>query len=829
MKQMQHSANSSMGRMKKLAYAASGLLVLGAATVVACGPDFPMQLLDDRVGALRNTPANSFAWEAAHLVTPADKLQADEGSGYEQAVGQPDDPRSLRMIEKGRLDAAQWTALQAMRAAADGESAYAAGAALPPAIRLYTAAAQDFRANALAAARQRFEAVLALPPQQASERAVWAAYMLGRLHAIEGRREQAIASFTKARALAVAGAADPMGLAVASYGEQARLMLVGEAGSCNWSDFNEGRDCAQSIAPADFKQAIHLYAEQAARGSASAQSSLEALAAWNLGNAERSAALIDDAVAQRLLVAYALARLGDVGEGPQTGGYDYDPTAPTSGSSGYADAARSDTLKPSPILVNLIDALKRRGLEKIDGADRVAALAYRTGRYELAASLAGRQDTALAWWVRAKLALRRGDNEAAVQAYTRAVQAFPRNDASLEPGNANLLMGEQGVLTLSRGQYVEALAQFHRAASETARQSGNGYFGMYGYYNDLAYVAERVLTVDELKTYVDAHAPASPMPAPEAVAKAVQQQQGRQSRRWAAVGLSAITVEDNLRQLLARRLVREGRVEDALAYFPDERDERFVQSSYDAEGRETPDAWRLRAKARDYGRALERGQHAWRANSRAQGWYEAALIARRQGMEIMGYEQGPDFAVYGGSYPGGAGRGTGMYADESRPVPDNPQARAQADLPGPLVTDGERQRYAASEAKPYKRFHYRDVAADYTMKAADALPPRSQAFAAVLCQGVNFVYYDQPRAEQLYRRYVKEGAAVPFSADFGQNCVEPDFAAAARFPYVQAWRGARGWVARHRAVSAALLLAAVVGGGFGVAQWRRRRRVNKTS
>lgn len=269
-----------------------------------------------------------------------------------------------------------------------------------------------------------------------------------------------------------------MGLAVASYGEQARLMLVGEAGSCNWSDFNEGRDCAQSIAPADFKQAIHLYAEQAARGSASAQSSLEALAAWNLGNAERSAALIDDAVAQRLLVAYALARLGDVGEGPQAGGYDYDPTAPTSGSSGYADAARSDTLKPSPILVNLIDALKRRGLEKIDGADRVAALAYRTGRYELAASLAGRQDTALAWWVRAKLALRRGDNEAAVQAYTRAVQAFPRNDASLEPGNANLLMGEQGVLTLSRGQYVEALAQFHRAASETARQSGNGYFGM---------------------------------------------------------------------------------------------------------------------------------------------------------------------------------------------------------------------------------------------------------------------------------------------------------------------------------------------------------------
>lgn len=816
-----------LGRMTKIACAASSLLVLGAATVVACGPDFPLQLLDDRAGTLSNTPANSFAWEAAHLVTPADKLQADERSGYEQAAGQPDDPRSLRMIEKGQLEGAQWAALQAMRAASDGESAYAAGAALPPAIRLYTAGAQDFRANALAAARQRFEAVLALPPQQASERAVWAAFMLGRLHAIEGRRAEAIASFTKARALAVSGAPDPLGLAVASYGEQARLMLSGQSGPCNWSDFNEGRDCGETIPPADFKQAIRLYAEQAARGSYNAQDSLTALAAWSLGHADISAALIDDPVAQRLLVAYALARVGDIAEGSGNGDSYYDPSAPNSGSSGYPDAARSAKVKPNSVLVTLVDALKRRGLEKIEGADRVAALAYRTGRYDLAATLANRQETALSWWVRAKLALRKGDTAAAVQAYARAAQGFPRNDASLDPSNANLLMGEQGVLTLSRGQYVEALTQFHQAASDSARQSRGGYYGDYAYANDMAYVAERVLTVDELKTYVDAHAPASPMPSAQALAKEMQRQ-GR-LRIWeAASRLSPPTLEDNLRLLLAQRLVREGRVDEALAYFPDDRDERFVYHELDQNYQETGRIWRLRAKAREYGEALERGQHGWRAVTRAQGWYEAAVIARRQGMEIMGYEQGPDYAVYGGSYPGGAGRGIGMYGNEDKPLPDNPQARAQADLPGPLVTDEERRRYAASEAKPYKRFHYRDIAADYIMKSADALPARSQAFAAVLCQGVNFVYYDQPRAEQLYLRYVKEGAAVPFSADFGQNCVEPDFAAAARFPYVQAWRSTRRWVAQHRALSAALLLAAVAGAGFGVAQWRRRRRAAKT-
>ncbi|MBN9357814.1 MAG: hypothetical protein J0I15_15290 [Herbaspirillum huttiense] len=816
-----------LGRMTKIACAASSLLVLGAATVVACGPDFPLQLLDDRAGTLSNTPANSFAWEAAHLVTPADKLQADERSGYEQAAGHPDDPRSLRMIEKGQLEGAQWAALQAMRAASDGESAYAAGAALPPAIRLYTAGAQDFRANALTAARQRFEAVLALPPQQASERAVWAAFMLGRLHAIEERRAEAIASFTKARALAVSGAPDPLGLAVASYGEQARLMLSGQSGPCNWSDFNEGRDCGETIPPADFKQAIRLYAEQAARGSYNAQDSLTALAAWSLGHADISAALIDDPVAQRLLVAYALARVGDIAEGSGNGDSYYDPSAPNSGSSGYPDAARSAKVKPNSVLVTLVDALKRRGLEKIEGADRVAALAYRTGRYDLAATLANRQETALSWWVRAKLALRKGDTAAAVQAYARAAQGFPRNDASLDPSNANLLMGEQGVLTLSRGQYVEALTQFHQAASDSARQSRGGYYGDYAYANDMAYVAERVLTVDELKTYVDAHAPASPMPSAQALAKEMQRQ-GR-LRIWeAASRLSPPTLEDNLRLLLAQRLVREGRVDEALAYFPDDRDERFVYHELDQNYQETGRIWRLRAKAREYGEALERGQHGWRAVTRAQGWYEAAVIARRQGMEIMGYEQGPDYAVYGGSYPGGAGRGIGMYGNEDKPLPDNPQARAQADLPGPLVTDEERRRYAASEAKPYKRFHYRDIAADYIMKSADALPARSQAFAAVLCQGVNFVYYDQPRAEQLYLRYVKEGAAVPFSADFGQNCVEPDFAAAARFPYVQAWRSTRRWVSQHRALSAALLLGAAVGAGFGVAQWRRRRRAAKT-
>ncbi|WP_202979927.1 hypothetical protein, partial [Xylella fastidiosa] len=67
--------------------------------------------------------------------------------------------------------------------------------------------------------------------------------------------------------------------------------------------------------------------------------------------------------------------------------------------------------------------------------------------------------------MRAKLAIRQGDNERAAQAYARAVAAFPRADGSVEPDAGALLKAEQGVLSLSRGQYVEALDQLYRAAA----------------------------------------------------------------------------------------------------------------------------------------------------------------------------------------------------------------------------------------------------------------------------------------------------------------------------------------------------------------------------
>lgn len=809
--------------------------IAATVAVLACGPDFPLQLLDNRAGALKSTPANSFAYEVAHMAPVADRLTPRETNFDPFEAGTVAPPAAAAgqgetSQAAGTMNAAQLAKIKAMRAAANGDAAYALGDGLPPAVRLYTAGAVDYLAASppqtekvvplaplnvaqAAQAQRRFEAVLDLPAADGDPRAVWAAYMLGQSHANAMRnagsaaeakslRAAAAAAYALARTRANGGAPDSEGLAVASFGEQARLYLMRDTTPCSYLDFanatTTAKTCADGIAPADLKQAIHLYIEQGAHGSVSGLQSLHYIAAWLLGDKARAARVIDDPLAQRMLVAFALARVGDIADDdPATASYF--GLGESTGRTGYVDAAQGKPgIKANPALQSLVLALQTRGIgagTPLAGADRLAALAYRTGRYDLAQALIDKQPSALSSWVRAKLALRRGDTAAAAKAYAEAAKAFPQTDASLEPASAALLKAEQGVLTLSRGQYVEALDQLYAAAArvdaDAARYSSGNPYG--DYTGDAFYVAERVLTTDELKTYVDAHVPADAAGTPAGFAALTEEQY------WTWVGKHPKRVADRLRHLLARRLVREGRVAEALPYFPDDNDARYIErSEYDAEGnaRITLADWRMRRAAREYGAALNDAQHAWRATARAQGWYKAAVLARQRGMEILGYEQAPDFAELGGALSFGTGRATAASAiaqdgpraaSAAAAIAGTPEARAAAEVPGPLVTDEERKRYAASESSPNKRYHYRDIAVADIMRSADLLPPRSQAFAAVLCQGAGFIRYDGGIGK-LYRRYVKEGAAVPFAKNFGSACAEPDFRAAAWFPYVQAWR-----------------------------------------
>jgi hypothetical protein len=253
-------------------------------------------------------------------------------------------------------------------------------------------------------------------------------------------------------------------------------------------------------------------------------------------------------------------------------------------------------------------------------------------------------------------------------------------------------------------------------------------------------------------------------------------------------------LSSRLRYLLARRLLREGRWDEALLWF---------------------DAPALHAKAQAY---VEARRAAGRGGSieRAEGWHRAAKLAREDGMELIGYEFGPN-AIWTGGY--------GVPFGYSDLLPASSFWATQLPFATAPRAD-ERARVEASNAQPARRYHYRYVAADFAARAADLVPARSQAYAALLCEATGFVLNDDPSlAENYWRRYVSKGAHVPWAADFGRHCQTPDFPAAAKRLRAERIAAIRHAV-RHAAPFAAGGIAAIA---FALAWWWRRSRSSSAS
>jgi hypothetical protein len=284
------------------------------------------------------------------------------------------------------------------------------------------------------------------------------------------------------------------------------------------------------------------------------------------------------------------------------------------------------------------------------------------------------------------------------------------------------------------------------------------------YWGDVAYVAERVLTVDELKAFVDGLPPAKAKPAsPDTDTDTVS---------------IVNDPVDAIRTLLARRLVREGRLDEAVPYFADQQE---IATAYRAAVEAARPTWR------------------WRNVTRAEAMFKVATLTRRQGLELRGTEGQPDEAALDGNFGWGVGQ-------------TSPQGIRK--VPTKLVSDNEAGRFAASAPKPDRRFHYRSVAAEQAVAAAELLPHGSQAYAATLCWAARFAKDsdDQPRATSIYRLYVRTGPFQPWAKNFGGTCPDPDFDAARDYWPKRVLQETR----RHPALAAvagltiALLIASVV-------------------
>ena len=572
------------------------------------------------------------------------------------------------------------------------ESPLPAQPAEPPAAEqgkefdLYKKGAESFHAKDFTTARATWQALLALPAQERHYRSASAAYMLGRMN-IDRPMDAPDAQSNETKPSATVSA-DPPKIAedqapddeAARYFRQVReLVKNGFAGaplveaSLGWEAYIELHRGALDKAATLYLQQLTF--QQLAAEKLSAVDSLKAVACKTT---EEQAA--SNAVLRRIKTAEILC---------------YD-TPTVSGYPKENEGELSQGLK-------WLAAVEKANVERVEEAERLAWLAYSMGKFEEAERWLRRADpeTGLALWLRAKLAMRAGKVEAATALMSQAIQKIPTNDAIQKAEDAyyyghempsKVAAGDLGLLRLARSDFLSA---FH------AFLQGN-------HWEDAAFVAERILTLSELRQMADKEFPAK--------AEDDQPSAKGEEKYWYD---RAFTFDHRipLRWLLGRRLVRCGQFAEARPYLP-------------LQYRETLDR---------YADALKRAEmKKAKPENRAQALFDAALIARRNGMELMGTEVEPDSALSDGMFSAADVREERLKAEYAKRsyYPTSSIEIKKVVIP---VTEPERKRLVSNKVEPEKRFHYRYTAADLAWRAAKLLPDNDERTADVLNTAGNWL------------------------------------------------------------------------------------------
>jgi tetratricopeptide (TPR) repeat protein len=675
-----------------------GLVLLTLAlSAHACGPDFPNNLLTGGDEALLAAPVADFQHELARLdLLPGRFAHVTATNGYEQltldaemndlvaalkkAKVSPED--SALIVEAHRVNrnklnryreaCRKWEANVWMEADEGARNRrgpqpvfplFAEVTGLPVEFSDYFAGAAaicNLDGDAVEE-REPWERLLARPAAERKYKSTWAAFMLGK--SWEGEDDdKAVEYFQMARDLAKRGFTDSTGLAVAAIGLEARI------------EFRRK----------NFKRAIELYLEQYAAGDDSAVVSLQWVSAAALAaGGNELTVLAASSNTRSVMTAYLICN--------QRGGR-------------YADSG-SPTTNPATAWLEAVEA---QDVNDVESAERLALAAYQEGEFEVAQRWIERaRRTPVSQWLQAKLFLRAGKVPEAAALLAKVANLLPvlpasetnettqfadglrmANDSSDRNSARKQVLGELGALRLSRREFTQALDALLNA----------------GFWQDAAYVAERVLMTDELKAYVNKSWP----PINTGIADQTESGTGDEVLR-------PDSTKEDIRYLLARRLTREMRSSEAREYYP-----AAWQPRFDELVKTLNEGWDESAPA----------------TQRAKALFASAIIARTNGMELLGTELAPDWFVNRGSFD------SGLTWEERASAARSGQVN--------IASEVELDRAARHCADPEVRFHYRYQAAFLAWEAAKLMPNNSDETARVLCAAGTWLKVRDPATADLF-------------------------------------------------------------------------------
>lgn len=694
-------------------WAAFGIAAICAAPVVfACGPYFPNSYFI--FGTERNVavmPEGLFYYELHRILglTPSETPEFPEDRSSAQEATQKADETDLAQALAAHLPdgGAHTKAVERYmerRRAAQGPDAFdQVSMEVPREFVLYGEGAYFYHADDAASAIAKWKELLGLPPDQRRWRSVWAAYMIGRA-LVDYDPAQSIPFFEQTRALTNEGFHDSLELAYNSLG---------------WEAFAH-RALGAPVA------AMHRYIDQFVaayqQGRRGDLSSIRFLCADAASDTEALRELVRDPLCRRLVCAWA------------------------------ACSAVSSFTYSHREMNWWLDVMS--GLSEPDMPE-VEYLAW-------AAYLHGDLDSARRWldmvaapspygqWMRAKLMLRDGNIDEAVAILRTIVDTFPDSYRVYDTMGYELLAvkdtvkAELAVLLVGRQEYVNALDLLMRC----------------GYWLDAAYVAERVLTVSELESYILTHGDDETLAKPLEAEYWYSSAFGEGSDTDGAQPMSRL---DCLKYLLARRLARNGQWARADVFYPE--DMRGIAAQFtthlNAGSAPVKPTGGPTFLTRLFGTQAERVVD----HPRAEQLRLAALLMREKGMELVGTELEPDWRIWDGVFTlsGASGNRLSESPEESYFELRGPE------LPESLLavisaSDDEKRRAALNVPKPNQRFHYRWKAADLMWECAGYLPNDNVETMGALWQGGVWIKNQDPdSADRFYKALVWRNWNMPYA------------------------------------------------------------------